>query len=174
MKLRVCVLVAALLWVAAPSFAQKVTVDWDHDYDFATIGTYQWISPQTTPVNPLIQQRVEEAKDETARAEGALESAKQRLATPIPFRDLLLSMARTACPRFSTVKGLDLSKVRGYLSTSLFAKSHIRQFVRQGDFPDKRSVFCATQEVVVRTAVVFMHRNQDRLKQPQPTRHPCL
>ncbi len=54
-------LAAALCLLAAPSFAQKVTVDWDKDYDFDTIKTYEWVSPQVSPTSPLMQQRIEEA-----------------------------------------------------------------------------------------------------------------
>ena len=58
---RTFALAAALCLFAAPSFAQKVTVDWDKDYDFDSINTYQWVEPKETPVSPLMQQRVEEA-----------------------------------------------------------------------------------------------------------------
>ena len=58
---RTLALAAALCLLAAPGFAQKVTVDWDKDYDFESIKTYMWVEPQETPVSPLMQQRVEEA-----------------------------------------------------------------------------------------------------------------
>ena len=38
-----------------------MAVDWDRDYDFESIKTYQWVEPKETPVSPLMQQRVEEA-----------------------------------------------------------------------------------------------------------------
>ena len=58
---RIFALAAALCLFAAPGFAQKVTVDWDKDYDFDTIKTYEWVSPQVSPTSPLMQQRIEEA-----------------------------------------------------------------------------------------------------------------
>ena len=36
----------ALMLIAAPGFAQKVTVDWDDDFDRSTVETYAWVAPQ--------------------------------------------------------------------------------------------------------------------------------
>jgi hypothetical protein len=58
---RTLALAAALCLLAAPGFAQKVTVDWDKDFDFESIKTYQWAAPKETPVSPLMLQRVEAA-----------------------------------------------------------------------------------------------------------------
>ena len=58
---RTFALAAAFCLLAAPGFAQKVTVDWDKDYDIPSITTYQYVTPKETPVSPLMQQRVEEA-----------------------------------------------------------------------------------------------------------------
>jgi len=58
---RTFALAAALCLFAAPSFAQKITVDWDKDYDFDSIKTYQWVEPQEMPASPLMQQRIQEA-----------------------------------------------------------------------------------------------------------------
>ena len=58
---RMFALAAALCLLAAPSFAQKVTVDWDKDFDFDSINTYQWVEPKEAPANPLMQQRIQEA-----------------------------------------------------------------------------------------------------------------
>ena len=54
-------LAAAFVLLAAPGFAQKVTIDWDKDYDFMSIKTYQYVAPKEIPMSPLMQQRVEEA-----------------------------------------------------------------------------------------------------------------
>jgi hypothetical protein len=47
----------AVLLMAAPSFAQKVNVDWDRDYS-GTWETYSWVEAQDGAQNPLVHQRI--------------------------------------------------------------------------------------------------------------------
>jgi hypothetical protein len=51
-----------LLLLAAPSFAQKVYVDWDPDFAGPT-ETYAWAVAKDTAQNPLVQQRIVNAID---------------------------------------------------------------------------------------------------------------
>jgi hypothetical protein len=46
-----------LLLIAAPSFAQKVNVDWDRDYK-GPWETYAWVQAKDSAQNPLIDQRI--------------------------------------------------------------------------------------------------------------------
>jgi hypothetical protein len=46
-----------LLLLAAPSFAQKVTVDWDQDFNGPT-ETYTWAVAKDAAENPLVHQRI--------------------------------------------------------------------------------------------------------------------
>ena len=60
MKFRVFV-VAALLLMAAPAFAQKVYIDYDKDYDFDSTETFTWAKTSETSVedaNPLMHSRI--------------------------------------------------------------------------------------------------------------------
>ena len=60
MKFRVFV-VAALLLMAAPAFAQKVYIDYDEDYDFDSPETFTWAKTSETSVedaNPLMHSRI--------------------------------------------------------------------------------------------------------------------
>jgi hypothetical protein len=60
MKFRVFV-VAALLLMAAPAFAQKVYIDYDKDYDFDSTETFAWAKTSETSVedvNPLMHSRI--------------------------------------------------------------------------------------------------------------------
>ena len=60
MKFRVFV-VAALLLMAAPAFAQKVYIDYDNDYDFDSPETFTWAKTSETSVeeaNPLMHSRI--------------------------------------------------------------------------------------------------------------------
>ena len=52
----------ALLSMAAPSFAQKVNVDWDRDY-VGPWSTYAWAEPKDGASNPLVDQRIRKAID---------------------------------------------------------------------------------------------------------------
>ena len=63
MKRITLALVAALALMAAPGFAQKVTVDWDEDFDRDTVKTYAWVTPKELPASPLMQQRIVNAVD---------------------------------------------------------------------------------------------------------------
>ena len=57
------VITIVLSMLAAPSFAQKVTIDYDRDYDFSTIETYSWVKPEQFERNPLMNQRIVNAID---------------------------------------------------------------------------------------------------------------
>jgi len=60
MKFRVFV-VAALLLMAAPAFAQKVYIDYDKDYDFDSPESFMWAKTSETSVedaNPLMHSRI--------------------------------------------------------------------------------------------------------------------
>ncbi|HSF14800.1 MAG TPA: DUF4136 domain-containing protein [Vicinamibacteria bacterium] len=52
----------ALLLLAAPSFAQKVNVDWDRDY-VGPWETYAWVEAKDGAQNPLMDQRIVKAVD---------------------------------------------------------------------------------------------------------------
>jgi hypothetical protein len=52
----------ALLLLAAPSFAQKVNVDWDRDY-VGPWETYAWVETKDAAQNPLNHERVIKAVD---------------------------------------------------------------------------------------------------------------
>ncbi len=53
------VIVAAML-VAVPGFAQKVTIDYAHDFDFDSVRTFQYVDTEQTDItdNPLMGDRV--------------------------------------------------------------------------------------------------------------------
>ncbi len=53
---------AALLLIAAPGFAQKVTVDWDRSYS-GPWETYAWAEPKDIAPNPFAHQRIVNAID---------------------------------------------------------------------------------------------------------------
>lgn len=55
MKIHSFVLISLL--TAAPSFAQKVTVDWDREYQ-GPVETYAWAVPKAAADNPLVHQRI--------------------------------------------------------------------------------------------------------------------
>jgi hypothetical protein len=60
MKIRVLVM-AALLLMAAPAFAQKVYIDYDKDYDFDSPESFKWAKTSETSVedaNPLMHSRI--------------------------------------------------------------------------------------------------------------------
>jgi len=60
MKFRVFV-VAALLLMAAPAFAQKVYIDYDKEYEFDSPETFAWAKTSETSVedaNPLMHSRI--------------------------------------------------------------------------------------------------------------------
>ena len=51
----------ALVLMAAPGFAQKVTVDWDDEFDRSKVETYAWVASQQAHLGELMQQRVVDA-----------------------------------------------------------------------------------------------------------------
>lgn len=51
-------LVLVLALMAAPGFAQKVTVDWDRDYDRSKTETYAWHAPKVPVPSDLMHQRI--------------------------------------------------------------------------------------------------------------------
>jgi uncharacterized protein DUF4136 len=48
----------ALLLCSAPSFALTVYLDYDKDYDFSKIQTYQWVMSNNIAQNPIVHQRI--------------------------------------------------------------------------------------------------------------------
>jgi hypothetical protein len=54
-------LVMLLLLATTPGLAMSVNLDYDKDYDFSKIRTYQWIAPTTIDRDPLIRQRITNA-----------------------------------------------------------------------------------------------------------------
>ncbi len=75
MKTRIIVAVG-LLAFSAPSFAQKVTIDYDKDYDFSTIQTYSWVEPEEFEKDPLMNQRIVNAIDYQLTMAGARQIEK--------------------------------------------------------------------------------------------------
>jgi len=69
---------------ASLAFAQKTTVDWDHNVtDFSTFKTYCWVKPVRPTPNPLMDQRIIAAIDAQLSAKGLqkLESGGDLLVT---------------------------------------------------------------------------------------------
>lgn len=59
------------LALSCSAFAQKVTVDWDHNvHNFASFQTYQWTKPVRPSANPLMDQRIVQAIDSQMTAKG--------------------------------------------------------------------------------------------------------
>ena len=75
MKTRIIVAVV-LLAFAAPSFAQKVTIEHDKDHDFSTIQTYSWMKPEELPKDPLMNQWIVNAIDYQLTISGAWQIEK--------------------------------------------------------------------------------------------------
>lgn len=56
---KMLLLVIALAVVATPSFAQKVTIDYAHDFDFSTVKTFAYVETKDTNSNSdLTDQRI--------------------------------------------------------------------------------------------------------------------
>ena len=54
-------LAAVALLVAAPSFAQKVTIDYARDFDFEAVKTFEYVdSEQSNAANPLMADRIQQ------------------------------------------------------------------------------------------------------------------
>ncbi len=52
-------LLIVLGFIAAPALAQKVTIDYAHDFDFKAVKTFQYTdTPDTNPPNQLMQDRI--------------------------------------------------------------------------------------------------------------------
>ena len=54
---------AALMLAATPALAQKVNVDYDKNFDFSKVESYQWVDPVQDATNPLMVQRLHSAID---------------------------------------------------------------------------------------------------------------
>ena len=54
-------LATLLLFATTAGLAMTVHLDYDQDYDFSKVKTYQWIAPTTTDRDPLIRQRITNA-----------------------------------------------------------------------------------------------------------------
>lgn len=67
---KVTVLLIALAVVAAPSIAQKITIDYAHDFDFEQVKTFTYVdTPDSNTGNDLADNRIK-AKTITALTEG--------------------------------------------------------------------------------------------------------
>ena len=51
-------LAAVLALVFTPALPLTVNLDYDRDYDFSKVRTYQWIPSRVAELNPLIDQRI--------------------------------------------------------------------------------------------------------------------
>ena len=51
-------LAVVLLLASAPTFALTVYLDYDANYDFSKIQTYQWIPSKSEVNNPIVHQRI--------------------------------------------------------------------------------------------------------------------
>ena len=53
-------LVIVLALAATPAMAQKVNIDYAHDFDFEAVKTFQYIdTPDSNASNPLMADRIE-------------------------------------------------------------------------------------------------------------------
>ena len=68
-------LVFVLALAATPAMAQKVTIDYAHDYDFEAIKTFQYVATEKSDVkgNDLMDQRVEDMIKKELREGGGTE-----------------------------------------------------------------------------------------------------
>ncbi len=67
-------LVFVLALAATPAMAQKVTIDYSHDFDFEAAKTFQYIdTPDSNASNPLMAERIEEMIKKEMREGGAVE-----------------------------------------------------------------------------------------------------
>ncbi len=68
-------LVFVLALAATPAMAQKVTIDYAHDFDFEKIKTFQYVDTKESDVkgNTLMAQRVEDMIKKELREGGATE-----------------------------------------------------------------------------------------------------
>ncbi len=68
-------LVFVLALAATPAMAQKVTIDYAHDYDFEAIKTFQYVPTDKSDVkgNDLMDQRIEDMIKKELREGGATE-----------------------------------------------------------------------------------------------------
>ena len=68
-------LVFVLALAATPAMAQKVTIDYAHDYDFEAIKTFQYVATDDSDVkgNDLMDQRIEDMIKKELREGGATE-----------------------------------------------------------------------------------------------------
>jgi len=61
MKTRIALALAVFL-IAVPTFAQKVTVDWDREYDFDKAETWAWYHTKDHDIqDPLMEERLRQA-----------------------------------------------------------------------------------------------------------------
>jgi len=65
-------LVFVLALAATPAMAQKVTIDYAHDYDFEAIKTFQYVATDKSDVkgNDLMDQRIEDMINTTSMGYG--------------------------------------------------------------------------------------------------------
>jgi hypothetical protein len=68
-------LVFVLALAATPAMAQKVTIDYAHDFDFEALKTFQYVATEKSDVkgNDLMDQRVEDMIKKELREGGATE-----------------------------------------------------------------------------------------------------
>jgi hypothetical protein len=69
--------VLVLSLVAMPAMAQKITIDYSHDFDFAAVKTFQYVETKDTqPVNPMMADRLV-AKIKAELKEGGLTEVEE-------------------------------------------------------------------------------------------------
>ena len=59
----ICGTALLLVLTVTPALAQKVAIDYDKNYDFSSIETYEWVEPVQDEANPLMVQRLRNALD---------------------------------------------------------------------------------------------------------------
>ncbi len=69
MRLKLVALMLFALLVSAGAFAQKVSVDYDHEADFSKYKTYAW-TDGTPAKDPFMHQRIVDAIDAQLKAKG--------------------------------------------------------------------------------------------------------
>lgn len=76
MKRMLGIAVVTLL-IALPAAAQKVSIDYAHDFNFSTVKTFEYVdSDQDTAPNPLMHQRIADAIRAKLKAAGLQEASE--------------------------------------------------------------------------------------------------
>ena len=83
---------------ASPALAQKVTIDYAHEYDFDSLETFMYVdTEESNSVNPMMHDRIVSMLKGKLKAGGAVETWR---ATALPLSlDALLGLASLASAR---------------------------------------------------------------------------